>query len=211
MRYKWEALPLRYAFCDPAGSRARKEVVKKARARSAIVAVAPDAVGRLFVVVAKAGRWTTSEMIDRIIETCQEIRPQIFGIEANAMQALFADSVELVARMRNLKLPLSSVRQPTNVDKLWRIRTTIQPVLAEGRLFIREDQTELRTELEAFPSGRTVDLVDALASAIELVPPPAIPQEAQDDADQLAAYLRASGAPPDYILERLSELSGSHV
>lgn len=207
-RYTLADLPLRYAFCDPAGSRAKKEVVKKARARSAIVVVAPDSVGRLFVFQAWARRATTSELIDAILASNESYTPQVFGIEANAMQALFAESVDVVARIRHARLPMSAVRQPTNVDKMWRIRTAIQPVLAEGRLFIREDQTDLRTELDAFPLGRTVDLVDALASVIDLVPPPVIPRESHDDAEQLATYLRETGAPPDYIMERIGALVG---
>jgi len=193
----------RYGFTDPAGTKQR---LRKARARQAIVVVGVDHLMRIFVLHASAGRTPASVYVDRIIKVCENWTPRIFGIEANAMQELFADLVIEKARELKKRLPLTGVNQPTRIDKDFRIRTTLQPVINAGRLFLQENQDELETELRGFPTAATKDLVDCLASAIALVPQRTKPQQKNDEAQKLAAYLRETGAPSWYIEKRIKEL-----
>lgn len=199
-------LQTRIAFCDPASG--KKLALKRVRARSAIIVIAQDPLSRLFVLHAWAERCSTDKLTNRILDVNERYKPKVFGIEANAMQALYGDMVSREARFRSKRLPLSPVEQPTKIDKDWRIRMALQPVIADGRLFIQPDQHELRAELTTFPMSMTKDLIDALASAVTLMPQRAIARETKDEVDKLAAYLRASGAPPRYIEQRVGELLG---
>jgi predicted phage terminase large subunit-like protein len=193
-------LPERYAFLDPASSRKDNEH-RLVKARSAIVVVASDWLGRIFVLDAWAGRCSTDALIERIFRTHEMWKLRVFGIEANAMQELFFEAVQRDARLRSKPLPLRAVHQPTHVTKDWRIRTVLQPLVAGGRLFLREDMLELRTELTAFPLSPVKDLVDALASAVKLVPRRSTRRETDQEVEKLLDYLRKTGAPPAVIEE----------
>ena len=207
MRLALDTLIL-YGFCDPAASpRKRQEAqLKRTRARSAVIIIGADALRRIFVLHAWADRCQSSVLTQKIIETAAAWPIRSFGIEANAMQSLYAESVQRDARLAGHALPLTPVLQPTGVDKDWRIRSTLQPVIAAGRLFLLPGHDELRAEITSFPSGSTKDLVDALASAVALVPPATARRDADDEAAALARYLRNSGAPPHYIEERMFAL-----
>ncbi len=197
-------LPARYAFCDPSGG---KPELKKTRARSAIVCIAADHLTRIFVLVAWAARCSTDKLFDEILAVNAAWKPRIFGIEANAMQTLFADAVRREAKMKQVRLPLVAVQQSTKINKEYRIRAALQPVIAFGRLFTQPTQHELIAELTTFPMSQTKDLADALASAVALVPPRATRVQRDEEAEQLAAYLRESGAPAWYIRERMHKAS----
>lgn len=188
------------AFCDPAG-RKRMEL-KRVRARAAIVVVGQDAIGRIFVLHTWADRASGGQITDHIFRVQDAHHPRTFGIEANAMQTLFGDMVAREAQFKARRLPLLPVPQPTNVDKDWRIRTALQPIIGWDRLFLQPEQYELRTELTTFPMNPLKDLVDALASAVTLLKKPTAPVKRRDDHDAFLAFLRQSGAPPSYIEEQ---------
>lgn len=197
---KLEDLADRYAFLDPASSKKDGEL-KQVKARSAIIVVAYDWLGRIFVLDAWAKRCSIDELIEKMYRTHETWNLRVMGVEANAMQELFAESIMRDARLRGRKLPLRPIHQPTRLEKEWRIRAVLQPVIANGRLFIRPDMTDLRTEIGAFPLSPIKDLVDALASAIKLIPPRATRREQDAEIDQLAEYLRKTGAPAAVIEE----------
>lgn len=203
-------LTARYAFCDPASGKG-KEVVKRVRSRSAIIVVAVDELCRFFVLHAWADRCSTDKLIDRIVETYKTYHPRPFGIEANALQSLFVDAVRRDAKRSGLRLPLTGVTQPTNVDKDWRIRSVLQPIIADGRLFVQKQMYELLSEIETFPMSATKDLIDALASAIALAPRRAIQTQRASEAASLRAFLEASHAPDHYIQQRVDEVMREEV
>jgi len=196
-----------YAFCDPASG---KQVIRRVRARSAIVVVGADQLNRVFTLLAWAGRPTTPTLVRKIIEVGDRYQGRLrrFGIEANAMQSLFAELVAHQAKELKKKIPFVPIDQPSKIDKDWRIRTTLQPLMSvdAGRLFVHESQHELKAELLSFPVGATKDLVDALASAVRLVPRRVPQQKKSEEIEALASYLRASGCPPDYISRRIAEV-----
>jgi len=188
----------RVAFCDPAGG--KKLQIKRVRARSAIVVVAQDTLNRLFVLHAWADRCSTDRLTQMILKVNADLRPRLFGIEANAMQSLYGDMVRRESRTtKGPRLPLIPVEQPTKIDKDWRIRSVLQPAIAEGRLFILPTLYELRAEITTFPMSPTKDLIDALASAIALMPKRAVARERQEEMQARLAYLRETGASPQYI------------
>ena len=194
----------RFAFCDPASGR---QPVKRVRAKSAIIVAGADFLNRIYVLYAWAARATTEALINKIIEVSNQYRVRAFGVEANAMQSLFADSVHLMALQKsNIKVPVVPVTQPTKITKEWRIRTIIQPVLADGRLFLMPNQYELENQITTFPMALTVDLVDALASVINMIPKRAVKQQQAKERQALADYLRAQNVDPRQIQKRLAEV-----
>jgi hypothetical protein len=195
-----------YAFTDPASG---KSTLRRQRARQAIIVIAVDHLQRIFTLHTWAGNVPTSQYLDKLIKTCENYQVEIFGIEANAMQSLFADIVyekaqEKLSHHRNRFVP---IHQSTKVDKDFRIRTTLEPVINNGRLFIQQHQTELEAELRGFPTARTKDLVDCLASTIALVPSKPAPKQQSDEVEALASYLRRSGCPSHYIEQRIQEIT----
>ena len=205
IKFRLEQLPFRYGFLDPAGGKARGGL-RRVSARSAIVIVAPSPQGHLVVLEAWAAKCPTSELVAKVFSLQETWKIKIFGVEANAMQSLFVDSLEMLAANREIKIPLTPVFQPTRVEKTFRIRTALQPVIESGRLILGETQLELYSELEAFPQGQTVDLVDALASAVSLVP--ALPPGEEDFYEDrgLERYLRSINTPEWYISKRLEQI-----
>jgi len=198
-RLKLNELSRPIFFCDPAAG--KRLAIKRVRARSAIVGITQDNYGRVFVLVAWAARCSTDALTDQIFAFNEQFRPRSFGIEANAMQSLYGDMVGREAKFRQFKVPILEVKQPTNVDKDWRIRTTLQPVIADGRLFIRAEHMELKQEIINFPMSATKDLIDALASAVKLLPVVHTRVEHDQELERRLMYLRETGAPAEYILQ----------
>jgi hypothetical protein len=190
-------------FVDPASS---KSPLKSQRARAAIVIVSQDRFRRVFVRAIWAEATTANALTEKIFELNKLWRPHPFGCEANAMQILFAESVLREARLRDVRLPLVPVYQPPQQKKAYRIRQALQPLVASGRLFLGPEHGELEHELTAFPQHPRVDLVDALASAVTLLPKRALPQQEADDRAGLAGYLRQAGVPEEHIADRVRQM-----
>lgn len=195
----------RYAFLDPAGG---KQVLKRTRSRSAIVVLGVDGLQRMFVLEEWAERAMTSAIVRKVFEVNNRWRPRVFGCEANAQQALFADMVQHVAGMRHIRLPLRPVIQPTTLDKDFRIRTAVQPVVDEGRLFVPKDCKHLRQEMAMFPLGDTADVVDALASCILLVPKRHGDARTAEEERAVREYLKERGVQPNVVERRIQVIMG---
>lgn len=194
------------AFCDPASGKQGADRIKKTRARSAIVVIGQDHLTRIFVLYAWAERCSTDALIDKMIEVNDQWKPRIFGGEAAGLQSLFQDAIIREARHRNIRLPLYPWPQPTNIDKDFRIRTALQQPIRYGRLFVQGQHVELTKELRGFPRDKLKDLVDALASAVTILPGVPTRRQSDDEVEALAANLRATGADPAYIVQRCEEV-----
>lgn len=200
-----------YMFVDPAGKPKPGDRLKKTRSRQAIVVIQSDWLNRVFVREAWAGRLPASKFTDKIISIYQQYRPRLCGIEANAMQELYADMVIEKAKEKLDKVSMYPVYQPTKVEKKWRIRNVLEPAINDGRLFIRGNMPDLEAEIRGFPTAEYADLVDALASAIALVPRRTRQKQESQEIAETLRYLRETGAPPDYIERRKRELEREDV
>ena len=197
-------LPKKYlvytaAFLDPAGGKERTE---KGKARSGIVVVSGDAADRYYVRYAWAQRCSTQRLYEQIWMVNAKFRPNIFGIEGNAQQGLFVDSVQMEAEKLGCKAPITKIEHPTTLNKDFRIRSILQVPVVQGRLFLCEEgegMEELTQEIRNFPMSSTKDLIDALASAVDLIPPHETGKQVHEDDRERLRYLRESGAPMSYI------------
>lgn len=193
------------AFVDPASGKKQNEL-KRVRARSAIVVLGLDVMARVFILHAWAARCSTTTLLDEIYRINTVFHPRPFGIESNAMQSLFVDcAAYIAAKFHRQRIALMPVDQSTHIDKDFRIRTVLQPVILQGRLFKREDMQELVAEVRTFPRSPLKDLVDALASALVLLPKVAGRAGKTSELDALAAYLREAGHSSAEISQRLKE------
>lgn len=197
----------RYLWLDP-GSGKQGSRVRSTRARSAIVVVGGTADTRVWALDAWAGRIGTTGIVTAFCDMVEKWNPIVAAYEDMAQQSLLADPINEEADRRNIIVPLSPVTVTTRVDKLWRIRTILQPLIASGRLMIDASLVSLVNEITNFPVSTVRDLVDALAGACSLVPPPAAKQASNDEVNELAAYLRASGASPAHIEAAVAEARG---
>lgn len=195
----------KYGFVDLASSKLKNRKSIEG-ARQAIVIIGIDYLMRVFVLAAWAGRIAPTALCNRIIRTYDNWQPRIMGIEANGLQELFGEGVREEARKQLNNPAIIPVYQSTKVDKEFRIRTRIEPIINSGRLILREGLDDLKQEIEGFPTARTMDIVDALASAIALLP--RRPKQKQQSAEiaQLAKYLRNSGVAPHIIEQRIREI-----
>lgn len=201
------AIQPRYMWLDPASGKP-KQRIKTVRARSAIVVVGKTTDSRIWALDAWADRSGTTEIVKHFVDMCAKWGPVVAGFEDAGQQFLLAEPIMEEAAKRDIEVPLAPVTVPTKVDKTWRIRTILQPVIGSGRLMIRHDLLELRNEITQFPMSVIKDLVDALASAVALVPPPAATHQHQDEVHELARYLRESGVPPSEIERAVQEAGG---
>lgn len=194
-----------YAFLDPAGG---KSTIKKVRSRSAIVVIHADNMRRIFVRHVWADRVSTQKIIETLFQVNEQFKPRLFGIEANAQQSLFADSVRIQAQLQKKKVPIVPVLQPTKVDKEFRIRSVLQPIVENGWLFWLTKHVELEAELRVFPHGHTMDIVDTLASVISMVPKRGTQRRFDSEVEDLRQYLMSRGAKPWEIEATISEVMG---
>lgn len=204
----YESLVATVGFVDPAGGKNRSQILKKVGARSAIVVVGMDALARVFVLHAWAKRCSTTALLTEIFRVADEFAPRPFAIEANAMQSLFVDCAAYIAgTFGKRSLNITPYYQPTGIEKEFRNRTAIQPVLSQGRLLMTAEQRELRAELLVHPRAAVKDLVDALGSCCALLPRIAGARGSRNaEADGLAAYLRELGTNPADIEQRVADL-----
>ena len=158
------------AFCDPASGKTGSS--GKARCRTAIVVVGQNVEGRAFVLDAVADRWPTDVITETIYQKQRQWGPRRFGVESSAQQSLYVDQVIREAGMRHIRIAIHPIEQPTNQVKQFRITSQIQKWLHNGLLYINETLSELTREMTRYPNGETCDIVDALASALGMLPDP---------------------------------------
>ena len=194
-------------YCDPASCRPKQELVGMT-ARSAIVTALADSATRIYVVEAWAKRCSVEELVERLFETNRRWGGRI-GIEGVYMQNLFAGSIGMIHKERRAQDPAAyppmnvfAVDLPRGVDKTARIKAILQPAFATGRmLFHPPTQAALYRELRAFPRGRLVDMVDALAQVVTMSPRKRMVSQIKEDEARYREVLRDEGLPDWAIRE----------
>lgn len=193
------------AFADPAGGKQGAAKLKRTSARMAIGVAGMDAIGRIFMLHLWAKRCSTPDFLQELYRVAETFHPRPFAIEANAMQSLFVDCAEYIAKCFGKRaIAFTPFNQPTNLDKAYRNRMAIQPPLAQGRLFLRDDQQEALAELQVHPRSPVKDLVDVIGTCCALLPRvKRVDRGVNHEARALATYLRDIGMPASEIQARL--------
>lgn len=195
-----------YAFADLAAGKEAK--AKHRTARQVITVGARDWLDRWFFIYIWAGRETANDFKKKILDVQEMYKPRIFGLEANGMQVLFGSLIREEAKLRcSGRVKMIPFYQPTNVDKDYRIRTGLQPLIEQGRLFILPELTDAWIELRVFPTAATKDIVDAMETTIRLAPKRPIGKRNDAEKEQYARYLRGTKMPAHMIERKLAEFS----
>jgi hypothetical protein len=84
--------------------------------------------------------------------------PGVVGIEVFAAQKIYFEWL----RRDFPEMPLTTFKTDTHVSKLSRIRS-VSPYFEQRRVYVHRSMTDFREEYVSFPSGHTVDLLDAFA------------------------------------------------
>lgn len=207
-----QSIPVRsleiYGFADLAAGKDAREK-KRRHARQVVVVGGRDWLNRWFWLHVWAGYLTATKFKDKILSVQEEYEPRRFGLEANGMQVLFGSLVREEARVRFGRIKMMAIYQPTNVEKNYRIRTGLEPVILQGRFFLQKKEIEARTELSGFPTAATKDIVDAMEACISQVAPKRqVKLAVNQEKEEYARYLRASGMA-SHLIEREMERFGS--
>lgn len=147
----------RYMRVDPAVSE------KAGAARSAIIVDGIYRDDRIFVLEEWAKRCQPYEMIEKIFELAEKWQPDAIGVESVAYQRILKPLIEREAELRGVWLNIIPLNPDTHERKENRIRGRIQPIAAQGRLWVCDDLPEFLEEYKTFPHGMTLDLIDAFA------------------------------------------------
>lgn len=192
-----------YAYADPAAGKDSKN--KAHGARQAIVVGARDGLDRWFFLLTWAGRETTSDFKEKILQTYEIYKPRLFGIEANGMQVLFGNLVREEAKIRFGRIKMIPIYQPTNVEKNFRIRTGLEPLIMQGKLFLLGESLEARIELRGFPTAQTKDIVDAMETCVRMAPKKPVSVMVDEEIKQYEKYLRSTRTPAHLIEKKVGE------
>jgi len=161
---------IRVMFWDPAMSGPEQ----KKNARNAMVCVAKDPEGRMFVLDAYLERMNPTFLYTKFIAMHRRYEVSKAAIEDVGFQRLLKFPLYQEQRKQNHSFPV--LEQPAIGDKDARIRTLI-PYTESHLLFIKRGLTELVEEIKNFPLFPTKDGVDALAACIPLFGLRAVPTE----------------------------------
>lgn len=136
---------------------------------SAIITVAKDRQGYLYVMDADIKRRTPDVIIDDIIRYHAKRDYAMFAVESVAFQEFF--KTELVKRSRQAGAYLPAKGIKTRKDKGLRIES-LQPLVHDGILRFKKNQTALIEQLLHYPLAESDDGPDCLALALTLVRKP---------------------------------------
>ena len=121
-------------------------------------------------------RMQPKEIIDMMFELDKTWKPRTTGIETTAYQKILTYTAREMMRERNQFIPITEVRHAgaRAKSKAERIQA-LEPRYAVGSIYHSKNLRHLATlemELRRFPRGKTDDVIDALASALEVAYPP---------------------------------------
>jgi len=170
---RWIELPKimnQVMFCDPSVGKGPDSDY------TAIDVAGMDNLANLYVMDYVRRRMGPFEIVDelyRVYKKWDELnyRPQVVGIEKVGFQTWLADIVQARARETGVFLPIQEVSIGPTQRKSERIEGRLQPRAMNGALWIGQDMPDIEQELARWPFCKHDDLLDALASASELLSP----------------------------------------
>lgn len=144
---------------------------------AAIAVVAIDSAGSEFVLYDYGGRPSPSDFVDIVYQAAVRWRPRVIGIEdAGQQNTLFYFNEKCKANNAFFRaVPLKH----RNVNKEERIRTALEPVVAERRMFLQPTSSVLRKQFADFPGSENDDRIDCVAYAQELLRKPRAAEAAE--------------------------------
>lgn len=146
--------------CDPGGF--RREMRGAGRARPAVLVTGTTPTDRHLVLEAWSEDVSYDEAADKIIEFAQRYGPRKIIIERAGQQVVFIDLVKKLAKAGKVNVAFDDYR-PTAKDKSQRI-LGLEAFFQHNQILLDSGPRllELRTQIQQFPNGVRVDVLDAL-------------------------------------------------
>lgn len=146
---------------------------KKSADYSAMVCVGVDKNNTWYILDIWRDKVNPSRLIDQVFYWDEKWKPVTIGMETVAFQKILQFSINDEMRKRNRFIP---IKELTHHDKSKdeRIRG-LEPRYETGTIFHNKavkETMDLEDELRRFPRGKNDDLIDALASILEISYPP---------------------------------------
>jgi len=127
-----------------------------------IVVVSVDTKKDWYIRYAKRHRLSPTRLIDYIFELNAQYKPNGIGIEEVAYQKALLYFLSEEMRRRNVVLPVTGIKPPTDKTKQMRILSLV-PRFEWNHIFLSRGLQDLELELLQFPRGTHDDIIDALA------------------------------------------------
>jgi predicted phage terminase large subunit-like protein len=149
-------------FIDPAISQ------KQEADNTAIVTIWLDKrSNNIYILEVLAGKMLPDEIINNTFKTYLKWKPKRIWIEVVAYQKMLAIELRKQMNIRNIFFVLDEIHPQW--EKVSRIRTILQPRYSNLSIFHNNTCNDLELELLKFPNGKHDDMIDALASAVNML------------------------------------------
>ncbi|UOF78522.1 terminase large subunit [Caudoviricetes sp.] len=146
---------------------------KQDAARSAVVCAGISPYNKMFLLEIWAARQgDPHKLIMEVLSMANRWQPRTIGIETIAYQKALKPFMERQMLSLNMWYPITELKPDRNEKKNQRI-LSMQPFFRSGQVYIQRGMFPFIDEYEAFPNGRTVDILDACAYALRLLVPQA--------------------------------------
>jgi predicted phage terminase large subunit-like protein len=140
--------------------------------------------GRIFVLETWAKRCQPSEMIREAFAMHERWQAAQWGIESVAYQKILKPIIETAAANRGIWVDVVELHPDSRTKKENRIRGKLEPYVQAGLIWMLESQEDLLQEMNDFPTGLTVDLLDAFAYGPDMWHKPLEGSDADDEKEE---------------------------
>lgn len=117
----------------------------------------------VYVELAERVRMSPDNMINRVMDLVQLYNPLAVGIEMVSFGKALKPMFERAQADRKKWFYIQELMPNTHVTKEMRIRSSLQPLFSQRKVYLKKTQVELIDELLKFPLGDHDDVIDALA------------------------------------------------
>lgn len=157
-----------YVACDPAASvfKAGGGIARDSD-YTAIITIAVDPDGNIFVVDVVCDRLGIDEFIYELFRIVETYRPVTVGIETNAFQRALLFPIRLEMKKSNTFFSVTELKASKVATKQLRI-LALQPYFSNGAIFVKRAFGELLHEYRLFPMAKHDDAMDALAYVVQM-------------------------------------------
>lgn len=137
--------------------------------KTAIVVTGVDELNNWFVLDYEFDKMKPNEIVENTFRLNHIYQPRKIGVETIQFQKGLMYTFRDAERDRQIRLPLGELKRDTRQGKEIRIKSILQPLVEQKRLFIQTGQLDLMDELRTFPRSKHDDLLDALADTHQVM------------------------------------------
>lgn len=153
---------------------------------SAILAIGVDINNVRWVLEARRGKWSPTELIDNLLDMNFKWKPLRIAMQKDLIYSSIYPFLQKKMMETGTYLPLQEITLQGRTKKEERIRGMI-PWIQTGKFKIKREMTDYIEEFLSFPKGRHDDMIDATAdiNAIAYAPKQQDEKTEQDIIDQI--------------------------